>query len=51
MEDAKAHLADKVQDLRDLELAALTCLVAGEHCIVYAPSESLNEAAEELQAV
>ena len=49
MEDVKAHLADKVQDLSDLELAALTCLIAGEHCIVYAPKESLNAAADELQ--
>lgn len=51
MEDVKAQLAEKIQDLNDLELAALTCLVAGEHCIVYAPSESIDAVGDELDAV
>lgn len=51
MEDVKAQLAEKIQDLNDLELAAVTCLVAGEHCIVYAPSESLDAVASDLEAV
>jgi hypothetical protein len=52
MEDGETtHLAEKIQDLDDLGLAALACLVAGEHCIVYAPSESLDHVADELDAV
>ena len=51
MEDVKTQLADKIQELGDLELAALTCLVAGEHCIVYAPSDHLSTVVNELQEV
>jgi hypothetical protein len=51
MEDVKSQFAEKILDLNDLELAALTCLVASEHCIVYAPSESLDVVADEIQEV
>lgn len=51
MEDVKSQLAGKILDLNDLELAALTCLIASEHCIVYAPSEGLGHVADELQEV
>ena len=45
-------LADRVQDLGELELATLVCLVANQHCIVDADAiDSLNDAQEELQVV
>jgi hypothetical protein len=51
MEDVKSELAEKIPELGDLELAALTCLVAGEQCIVYATPDRMNPVANELQEV
>lgn len=51
MEDVKGELAEKISELGDLELAALTCLVAGEQCIVYAAPDHMNSVASELQVV
>lgn len=42
---------DKVQDLSDLELAALLCLVAQEHCIIDTEPDSLDDLVLELQLV
>jgi hypothetical protein len=51
MEDVKSQLAEKIPELGDLELAALTCLVVGEQCIVYATPDHMSAAADELQEV
>ena len=51
MEGVKIQLAEKIQELGDLELAALTCLVAWEHCIVYATPDRMSTVADELQEV
>ncbi|KAF2238994.1 hypothetical protein EV356DRAFT_528878 [Viridothelium virens] len=46
------NLADRIQDLDELELATLVCLVASQHCIVDADQiDSLDEAQHELQAI
>ena len=45
-------LSDRIQDLGELELATLVCLVASQHCIVDSDTiDSLNEAQLELQLV
>ena len=44
-------LLDKVQDLSDLELAALICLVVGEHCIIDTEPDALDQLVLELQLV
>ena len=51
MEDVEGQLAEKIQELGDLELAALTCLVAREQCIVYATPDRMSAVADELQEV
>jgi hypothetical protein len=48
---AEEALLDKVQDLSDLELAALLCLVAQEHCIIDTEPDALDELVLELQLV
>jgi hypothetical protein len=48
---AEEELLDKVQDLSDLELAALLCLVAQEHCIIDTEPDSLDDLVLELQLV
>jgi hypothetical protein len=48
---ADEELLDKVQDLSDLELAALLCLVAQEHCIIDTEPDSLDDLVLELQLV
>ena len=48
---AEEALLDNVQDLSDLELAALLCLVAQEHCIIDTEPDVLDELVLELQLV
>jgi hypothetical protein len=42
---------DKIQDLSDLELAALICLVAQEHCIIDTEPDALDDIVQELELV
>ena len=51
MDDDKLRLIEKIQDLNDIELAVLCCVVAGEHCVILAEDASLDTVAEELQEV
>jgi hypothetical protein len=51
MEDEVAELTDKVQELGDIELAALLCLVTEEHCIIYAETGELDNVEQELRLV
>ncbi|KAK8189354.1 uncharacterized protein BKA78DRAFT_332437 [Phyllosticta capitalensis] len=44
-------VADKVHSLSNLELAALLCLVAEQHCIVEADPSQLDAVAQELQVI
>ena len=48
---ADEALLRKVHRLGDLELAALLCLVAREHCLVSTPADRLDELIEELSLV
>lgn len=48
---ADETLLDKVHDLSDLELAALICLVAQEHCIIDTDPDAIDELVEELEQV
>jgi hypothetical protein len=48
---AEEALLDKVQDLSDLELAALLCLTGLEHCIIDTEPDALDELVAELQLV
>jgi hypothetical protein len=48
---ADATLLDKVHDLSDLELAALICLVAQEHCIIDTEPDALDDLVQELELV
>lgn len=51
MDHAVERVADKVQTLSDLELAALLCLVAEQHAIIEAHSSQLDALTQELQLV
>ncbi|RDW88688.1 hypothetical protein BP6252_00720 [Coleophoma cylindrospora] len=44
-------LLSKIHDLSDLELAALLCLVAQEHCIIDTHPEVLDETVQELELI
>lgn len=44
-------LLDKVQDLSDLELAALLCLTTQEHCIIDTNAEAVDDLVQELRLV
>ena len=44
-------LIEKVHELSDLELAALICLIAQEHCIIDTEPDALDEIVEELELV
>lgn len=46
-----AATAAKIQELGDLELAALLCLTADEHCIITSESKLVNDVAQELLLV
>jgi hypothetical protein len=48
---ADEMLLDRIQDLSDLELATLICLVAEEHCIIHTDAESRDKLAQELELV
>ena len=48
---ADETLLDKVHDLSDLELAALICLVAQEHCIIDTEPDAIDELVQELEQV
>ena len=45
------QLFQKAQQLSDLELSILVCLMGGESCIIEAPEELLDELAIELRLV
>lgn len=51
MEQTRDLLVEKVQTLSDLELAALVCLVAEQHCIVESERQTLDNVEEELKLV
>lgn len=44
-------LVERVQELTDVELATLLCLVAGQHCIIQTEPEGLEALEQELQLV
>lgn len=44
-------LLDKVQNLSDLELAALLCLTNQEHCIIDTDAEAVDDLVQELRLV
>ena len=45
------NILEKVHDLSDVELAALICLVAKEHCIIDTEPDSIDELVQELELV
>ncbi|OCK96086.1 uncharacterized protein K441DRAFT_695107 [Cenococcum geophilum 1.58] len=51
MDDVSGRIAEKVQALSDIELAALLCLVAGQHCIVETEKDLIDGVEQELQLV
>jgi hypothetical protein len=52
MEDGNNTIASKVQELSDLELAALLCFVAEQHCcIIEADPTDLDNVQEEIKLV
>ena len=44
-------IVTRVQDLSDIELALLLCLIANQHCIIHTTEDSLEALEEELQIV
>lgn len=44
-------LLGKVHDLSDVELAALLCLIAQEHCIIDTEPDSIDDLVQELELV
>lgn len=48
---ADETLIDKVHELSDLELAALLCLIAQEHCIIDTEPDAIDELVQELEEV
>lgn len=48
---ADEELINKIHELSDLELAALICLVAEEHCIIDTDPDALGDLVQELQLV
>jgi hypothetical protein len=51
MEDEAERLTDKVQELGDIELAVLLCLITEEHCIIQAETGELENVEQELRLV
>jgi hypothetical protein len=51
MEDETSRLAEKAKELGDLELAALLCLITGEHCIIEVNPGDVEQAEQELHSV
>ncbi|KAM7209165.1 hypothetical protein V8F20_000503 [Naviculisporaceae sp. PSN 640] len=50
-DDYQRHLLQTIHSLSDLELAALLCLIAREHCLISTPPDSVDELADELRLV
>ena len=48
---ADETLLSKIHELSDLELAALLCLVAQEHCIIDTEPDTLDDVVQELELV
>lgn len=46
-----SNFVDNVQDLSDLELATLLCLIAKEHCLFEIADELIDDLASELALV
>ena len=46
-----SKLVERAQELTDVELAILLCLVAGQHCIIQTEAEALALLEEELALV
>ena len=44
-------LAERAQDLTDIELAVLLCLVSSQHCIIQTDEEAVGTLSDELQLV
>ena len=44
-------LVERVQNLSDLELAALLCLIAKQHCLIEVEDELVDDLAQELALV
>lgn len=51
MEESDDRLVEKVQTLSDLELAALVCLIAEQHCIIETERQLLDIVESELKLV
>ncbi|KAL5385120.1 hypothetical protein DPSP01_004932 [Paraphaeosphaeria sporulosa] len=51
MDDFGDRIADKVQALSDIELAALLCLITDQHCIIEGEKQSLDELEHEIRLV
>lgn len=51
MGDETSRLVSKVQELGDIELAALLCFIAQEHCIIEADEEEFENVERELGLV
>ncbi len=48
---AEGHLAENIQQLHDLELALLSCLIADQHCIIRTAAAAVDTLGEELGKV
>jgi hypothetical protein len=51
MDDDIGTLIGKAQELDDLELAVLLCLISNEHCIIEAELADIEQAERELQSI
>ena len=51
MEDDTSTIIEKAQELGDLELAILLCLISNEHCIIEAETADIEAAEKELQSI
>ncbi|KAK3325486.1 hypothetical protein B0H66DRAFT_599642 [Apodospora peruviana] len=49
--DREQQLLQKIHNLSDLELAALLCLIAREHCLISTLPDSVDELADELRLI
>ena len=45
------HFVDHAQDLSDLELATLLCLIAKQHCLIETPDDAVVDLVAELVLV
>jgi hypothetical protein len=51
MEHVRQDIVDRIRDLSDLELAALLCLVADEHCLIATEDGLVDTLERELEVV